>query len=68
MCSDLSTNESLISVRTSNIKMHIEYFFSKYFFQEISSGILSDWQTVVGFDSLRPINNLSVKQGRVFLG
>ena len=22
----------------------------------------------VGFDSLRPINNLSVKQGRVFLG
>ena len=34
MCSDLSTNESLISVRTSNIKMHIEYFFQNIFFRK----------------------------------
>ena len=35
---------------------------SDFFLQNIVIGLF------VWFDSLRPINNLSVKQGRVFLG
>ena len=35
--------------------------------QVISDAIQIDFWFVL-FDSLRPINNLSVKQGRVFLG
>ena len=39
-----------------------------YFFEVNTKYILSSAMIFVWFDPLHPINNLSVKQGRVFLG
>ena len=43
----------ILSARQKCVSKQLRFFFFFFFF---------------GFDSLRPINNLSVKQGRFFLG